>query len=1219
MCLHTFLALSQTTFQKTFGGLGNESANWVVEALNGFVIAGQVTNAVGNQDALLVRMDATGNAVWQKRFGAAQAETFNSVMSTQDGGFIAVGETKSFGAGNKDVFIVKVDANGAVLWSRTVGDAEHDEVAKSIVGIPGGGFLVSGYSMYTFDTAPNSVFFRLDQDGNTVWSRTYTSGVGNLLSSTYILNNVILASGGADGDGVLVRLDLNDGHVLSTFGYAANGSEALYCQQPTEDGNLLLADHTHSATTGEDIEMWVQKVNPVSGQVLWSKVYYRKNDNIRGRIEKVNDGGFLLVPSDNFNTTQAEALLAKIDADGNLLWSYNYGGNASDRLLRAVQTMDGGFLAVGDTKSASLTGNTDILIIKTDGSGRIQGRCATDAGIKTALFSTTNPGLQTSDSPWHQAKAFNTNPLPVSLLAQNFTLNIAPTILQTVPLCPNKSITINGMQHFAPKMVSDTVSGLNGCDTIFNYNLLLSPFDMGIHVIGLCDGETFTVDGVQYTAPATLTDTIPSLTGGCDTLCTFVLKAWSQPTAAQTISFCAGESVMIGGQLYSQPGTVQASIPSLTTGCDTLVTYTLIERPVPTRSTTIAFCPGESVIIGGNNYSQSGTVYSSIPSNTPNSCDTLVTYTLELKPQPTRSEYRSFCPGESVSIDGQTYTQSATVVSNIASTTTGCDTVVTYTLELRPQPSRSETLGLCPGESVVIAGQIYNQPGTVIASVNATYGGCDTIVTYTLEARPQPTRAETRGFCPGETVVIAGQSYNQPGSVIAEVKSTTGGCDTIVTYTLELRPQPSRSETLSFCPGESVTIAGQTYTQAGTVLANLKSTTGGCDTAVTYTLQLLPQASRAETRGFCPGESVLINGQNYTQPGIVVQNLPSALGCDTVVTYTLQYLTPAPSNIAVSCPKNMVMVTEPGEILMPVTYTDPQAASDCVCPGLELNRTQGLASGSMFPIGITQVCYTIKDNCGQEKNCCFSVEIKEETPCDVKEIACMKYELLSVTEDAGRNRTYRIRVTNECANKLVYTAIQIPDGITTLAPANNSTYLSPQERNYIVRSPNFTPMYSIRFKSTTDSISNGQSDIFEYTLPAQVEVTYINITSRLASQLSYEAHLNTYNCPVGITPINRSVKTKFRDAETVETENSLLLFPNPTTGVLFADLSDWQGQKLQIQVTNAQGQLVHSMKLVADEDLLRVELPQTAGSGVYFLEVTGEKGNKETMRFILKR
>ncbi|MBC7776935.1 MAG: HYR domain-containing protein, partial [Phycisphaerae bacterium] len=646
---------------------------------------------------------------------------------------------------------------------------------------------------------------------------------------------------------------------------------------------------------------------------------------------------------------------------------------------------------------------------------------------------------------------------------------------------------------------------------------------------------------------------------------------------------------------------------------------TLEYRPQPTRTETLGFCPGESVMIAGQIYNQPGTVQT-IVASTNGGCDTIVTYNLQLRPQPILTATRSFCPGESVTIAGQTYNEPGTVIANLASTTGGCDTIATFTLELHPQHIFAATRSFCPGESVTIAGQTYNQPGTVVVNLASTTGGCDTVATYTLQLGSQPTLAETRGFCPGESVTIAGQTYNQPGTITVNLSSATGGCDTIATYTLEIHSQHALSATRSFCPGESVTIAGQTYNQPGTVIATLASTTGGCDTIATYTLELRPQPTRAETRGFCPGESVIIAGQTYTQPGTVIANLASTTGgCDTVVTYTLQNLTPAPSNIAMQCPSDVTVVAASGTGTMTAIYPEPLAASDCICPGLQLIRIYGPASGSQFTIGTTQISYKATDNCGQEKTCNFAVKVQEESACDVKVNGCMKYELLSITSDPGNNRTYRIRVTNSCSDKLIYTAIEIPYGLTTLKPANNAFYTSNSGRTYAVRTPNYTPMYSIRFKSMADSIANGQSDIFEYTLPAQSDVTYVNLTSRLSTQVQYEAHLNTFKCPVGGTPNNDHNSLKDRGAETLENQNSLLLFPNPTTGVLYADLSDWQGQKLQVQVTNAQGQLVHTLNFTADEDLLRVEMPRGLTAGVYFFELKNEKGEKEVLRFVLQR
>jgi len=1218
MLLHTSLIFSQATFQKTFGGSGNEVGTWVTETTGGFLIAGNVTNVSGNQDALLMLVDSLGKPIWQRRFGAAQIDGFNVAEQTLDGGFVAVGETRSLGSASSDIFIVKVTATGTVVWTKTLGSATHDDFAQSITMLSDGDFVISGHTSLPNNANSSAVFIRLNQHGSTVWSKTYTSNTSNQLLSNYADGNMLYASGQVDGDAAFIRINLASGEVLGTKAYSGNSTACLLYQQPTQDGYLVLADHRMSNQNGMTVDMWVQKTNPNNGQVLWSKVYHRANANLRGKIEKMSDGGFLMVPYDYFNTAQADALLAKIDANGQIIWSYNYGGGAFDRFMKAQQCSDGGIIAIGETRSNSFNGNSDILFVKTKANGRIEGSCTWDAGIVPEDFNPTNTSVQASASNWSQPLALATNPLPINLVSTNFAPNPSPVVMQNIPLCPNRSFKVGGVDYFAPKMVSDTLRHLNGCDTIVHYNLTLTSYNTETNIIGLCQGETYTINGISYSAPYTVMDTaFASNTNACDTLVSYILKVWAQPTINQTIEFCSGETVMIGGQTYTQAGTVQGSIPSASGICDTLVIYTLIERPLTTDAVVLTFCPGESVMIGGQAYIQQGIVQSMIP-NPVGGCDILVTYTLKHRPQPVRSEQVSLCQGAVYNLAGETYTQSTTVVINVPSTTGGCDTAVTYTLDWRPQPTLNQTVGICAGQSVVIGGQTYTQPGTFSATVAGQNGACDTMVTYMLVDRPQVSLSESVGFCPGQSVTIGGQTYDQPSTVNAALVGQQGECDTLVTYTLFERSQVSRAETIQFCSGESVNIGNQTYTQAGTVSAILPANNGGCDTLVTYTLDLRPQIARSETRGFCPGEVVLIGGQAYQQPGVVTLKVPSLSGgCDTIVTYTLEYLTPAPSNIAVQCPQDLVLTVTPGENALSVQYADPIAASDCTCPGLDITRIEGLPSGSVFPAGSSKVCYQIKDNCGQEVACCFAIQVRDESACDVKETDCIRYELLGLSMDGIRNTTYRIRVTNKCVEKLIYTAIEIPDGIITRSPVNNAIFTADSDRKYMVRSPNHSPMYSIRFKSVGEGISNGQSEVFEYTLPPQTELTHLNVTSRLDNHTFYEAHLNTFYCPVGVTAPQTSANS--RDAANVAQQNALLLYPNPNKGVFYADLADWYGQKVQIVITNTQGQQIHTLSVTAPDDVLRIDMPGNASTGTYFMEVRPEKGEKEVLRFMLQR
>ncbi len=689
------------------------------------------------------------------------------------------------------------------------------------------------------------------------------------------------------------------------------------------------------------------------------------------------------------------------------------------------------------------------------------------------------------------------------------------------------------------------------------------------------------------------------------------------PLLQESAEFCPGKSVTVRGFTFNQAGTFQRTIPGVGADCDTAATFFISILPYEERIETFTICPFQTVTINGVVYDDPGLVRDTVASSV--GCDTIVFYFINQLPLPFRFFDLEACQGDSVVFNGNAYFQSTSFSDTLYNNGLGCDTIAYVDITFIVPTELRDTIQFCPGASVEIGGQTYTQPGEAILILPSSTGLCDTLVIYTLEWLPAPMKAETLQFCPGDSVDIGGQFYTQPGTVLFTIPGA-GGCDTLVTYTLEWLPSPLRAETVAFCAGTSVEIDGQTYTQPGIVTQTIPDLGGGCDTIVTYTLEFAPLPTRSETLEFCAGESINVGGQNYTQPTTVTITAPGAGNdCDTLVTYTLQFLTPPPSTLSLNCPTNVVVTTSPGTGSVPVSYTLPNAISDCVCPGIDITRTAGPASGSLFPVGNTQVCYAAQDSCGSIDDCCFLVTVREELPCDTKTNGCVKYDLLGITANSSQQRTYRIRVTNNCTNKLIYTAIQLPNGVSAVSPANLSTYTSPDGRNYDVRNPNYSPFYSIRFKSKNDSISNGQSEVFEYTLPAQSQPTHIHITTRVATQTFYPAHLNTFNCPIGVS---LSELNQEREEETVSLflpQDDLLVFPNPTTGILYADLSRWNDADLQLQILDSRGVRVQSFAMNGSSNAQALPLANHLPAGLYFLEIRTAEGERAVARFVLQR
>lgn len=345
-------------------------------------------------------------------------------------------------------------------------------------------------------------------------------------------------------------------------------------------------------------------------------------------------------------------------------------------------------------------------------------------------------------------------------------------------------------------------------------------------------------------------------------------------------------------------------------------------------------------------------------------------------------------------------------------------------------------------------------------------------------------------------------------------------------------------------------------------------------------------------------------------------------------------LPPSADTLILNCSANVITTTADSNGTT-VTFAPPTVTATCP-GGATVTQIQGPVSGSTFPVGTTDVCFAAVDTCGNADTCCFQIIVNSQPPtpgnCDEKVIGCIKYELLDITLDADKNRTYRIRVTNNCTGKLIYTAFQLPNGVTAMAPPDNSIYTAPSGREYAVRNPNFSPFYSIRFKSQMDSISNGQSDIFSYTLPAQSAPDYIHVIVRVYPKVFYEAHLNTFDCvPITVpkpadmdnpTPADLVTPEEYPDAAPlakISPNAPLKIYPNPTAGALSADLSPWSGQSVKVSVLNGQGQVMTSVSAEANDQPYNIGINGNLSDGLYFIEVIPAEGTRKVQQFVFKR
>jgi len=152
---------------KTFGGINDDFINSIQQTSDGGYIIGGSTNSfgAGNLDAFIVKLDSSGNISWSKTIGGTNVDYINSIQQTSDGGYIIGGYTYSFGAGNEDVLIVKLDSSGNISWSKTIGGTSIDEI-NFVKQTSDGGYIIVGVTNSFGAGYYDALIVKLDSSGN---------------------------------------------------------------------------------------------------------------------------------------------------------------------------------------------------------------------------------------------------------------------------------------------------------------------------------------------------------------------------------------------------------------------------------------------------------------------------------------------------------------------------------------------------------------------------------------------------------------------------------------------------------------------------------------------------------------------------------------------------------------------------------------------------------------------------------------------------------------------------------------------------------------------------------------------------------------------------------------------------------------------------------------------------------------------------------------------
>jgi len=307
-------------------------------------------------DTSHIETDTTGTGLhgtFHKTYGGPNDEYIGNVEQTSDGGYVIIGTTRSYGAGDDDIYVIKVNAQGNIQWTKTYGHGDTDpEEGFSIKQTKDGGYILGGAGYYE-----DYILMKTDAEGNLQWSKNY----GYILGSVYDLQlsddggYIILGTYSSDHYALFIRTD-ESGNVLWCRQFNFDGRVTI---ATTIDGGYALVGRLDGMVYGSSSAQLIKM--DADGNLLWSKRYSGCSPR---SLKNTTDGGFLIT-----GAASGDVFVLKTDESGNQIWFKTYGGTGSEGASEIEETADGGYIFSGT--AGNYTGEGYILLIKTNSSGEL--------------------------------------------------------------------------------------------------------------------------------------------------------------------------------------------------------------------------------------------------------------------------------------------------------------------------------------------------------------------------------------------------------------------------------------------------------------------------------------------------------------------------------------------------------------------------------------------------------------------------------------------------------------------------------------------------------------------------------------------------------------------------------------------------------------------------------------------------------------------------------
>lgn len=425
-----------SSWAKAYGGTDEDFGSCIQQTAEGGYAIASFTETFGDgqEDFLLIKLDSAGVISWSKTFGDGFSDIATTVKQTSDNGYIMVGGTRCYGAGQYDLFVVKTDALGNLSWAKAIGGSSID-AANSVQQTSDGGYIVAGFS-YSYSGDSSDIFvIKLTSTGTTSWA-TSIGGTGedvvtNCIQQTtdggYIVAGWTTSFGAGGSDFFIIKL-ASGGNVSWARVIGGSSDDAANAIQQTSDGGYLVVGNTTSYGAGGQDVLVIKLTS--TGTVSWATTYGGSSLDNPWSTYQATDGDYMVVgETQSFGMGGQDFLVMKLGSTGNITWAKTFGGAGDECANWVIQTSSGEFMVAGDAQSFG-PGGYDVLVIKINQDGTMAPTCP----WYPAAVNTSNP------TPSSSSPTVGANELPSNVSV--FPTVTSPSV-QAVDICADAAVEEN--------------------------------------------------------------------------------------------------------------------------------------------------------------------------------------------------------------------------------------------------------------------------------------------------------------------------------------------------------------------------------------------------------------------------------------------------------------------------------------------------------------------------------------------------------------------------------------------------------------------------------------------------------------------------------------------------------------------------------------------------------------------------------------------------------